>query len=216
MDIRTFKTGDLIGPLNAAEAKNAPSTLYVAGNIELLRSERRISVIGSRQASENGLRRTRFLTRELVAQNIIVVSGLAAGIDTAAHTAAIRAGGKTVAVLGTRLDQCYPPENDALQRQIMAEHLAVSQFPAGRSVVTENFPMRNRTMALLSDATVVVEAGEQSGTRHQVQEALRLGRAIFIMENVASDPLLKWPQTALAQGAKTLSQANLPNLLNGA
>ena len=102
---------------------------------------------------------------------MIVVSGLACGIDTAAHTAAIESGGKTIAVLGTPLDDTYPQENQALQSLIMAQHLAVSQFAPGAGTQPKNFPVRNRTMALLTDATVIVEAGEKSGTVHQGWEA---------------------------------------------
>ena len=89
----------------------------------------------------------------------MIVSGLAEGIDTAAHTAAISRGGRTIAVLGTPLDQVFPRQNAALQDQIMREHLAVSQFPAGHPVQRKNFPLRNR-WALISDATVIIEAGK--------------------------------------------------------
>lgn len=209
MTIQAFKTADLLGPLDDAEAKHAPESLHVSGDLGLLRADRRIAVIGSRNASEDGLKRARALVRQLVSADIVVVSGLAAGVDTAAHTAAMEAGGRTIAVLGTPLDRFYPLGNQALQRRIMQEHLAISQFPPEYPTDRKNFLMRNRTMALISDAAVVVEAGEKSGTQHYAWEALRLGREVFLMENVAKNPRLTWPQKALACGAEILSRENL-------
>jgi len=141
------------------------------------------------------------------------VSGLAAGIDTAAHTAAIEAGGHTVAVLGTPLDQAYPRENAALQAVIGRDHLLVSQFAENSKVTPKNFPMRNRTMALLCDATVIIEAGPTSGTLHQGWEALRLGRLLFLTEAVVQNAWLTWPAQMMHYGAQTLSEANLERVI---
>ena len=115
----------------------------------------------------------------------MVVSGLARGIDTISHKTAIEHGGRTIAVLGTPLDVYYPPENRELQNLIMKEHLAVSQFPSGAPVTKKNFPTRNRTMALISQATVIVEAGEDSGVISQAWECLRLGRLLLIHKSLA-------------------------------
>nr|WP_254453131.1 DNA-processing protein DprA [Ruegeria atlantica] len=104
---------------------------------------------------------------------------MAEGIDTAAHRTAIEAGGHTVAVLGTPLSKPYPANNAALLDTIKRDHLAVSQFSEDHPVRKDNFPRRNRTMALLTDATIVVDASETSGTRHQAWEALRLNRSFF-------------------------------------
>lgn len=114
-----------------------------------------------------------------------------------------------MAVLGTPLDQYYPKENRELQDRIAREHLLVSQFPHRYPVQPKNFPIRNRTMALLTDATVIVEAGEKSGSLHQGWEALRLGRLLFILESVASDPALTWPAEMIGYGAQVLSRTNL-------
>lgn len=210
---QNFTPEELLGSLNDVETKNAPDRLFVAGDAELLRSGRRVSVVGSRKASEAGIRRTRKLVKKLVDQQIIVVSGLAAGVDAAAHTAAIEAGGRTVAILGTPLDKFYPASNKALQIRMMREHAVVTQFPLGYPATPKNFPMRNRTMALLTDATVIVEAGETSGTRHQGWEALRLGRDVFIMSNVAEDENLSWPQEMIAYGAQMLTSESLTSAL---
>jgi DNA processing protein len=136
---------------------------------------------------------------------VIVVSGLAAGVDTAAHTSTICAGGQTIAVLGTPLHVAYPKENRELQTRIMQEHLAVSQFEIGQPTHKTHFPMRNRVMALISDATVIVEASDGSGTIHQGWEAIRLGRPLFIMKSVTEDQSLTWPAKMLSYGALILS-----------
>jgi DNA processing protein len=213
VNVTTVTPGDVLGPLNEVEQKNAPSQLYLQGDASLLEFGPRVSVVGSRKASAEGLKRASFLVRALVAHKIVVVSGLAEGIDTAAHTTAIEAGGQTIAVLGTPLDQAYPAANRGLQGQIAARHLLVSQFAAGAAVTPKNFPIRNRTMALLTDATVIVEAGEKSGTLHQGWEALRLGRLLFLMESVAQDPNLSWPREMIKYGAQVLSRENLEDEL---
>ena len=196
---------ELLGPLNEFEQKYAPKFLYAAGRVELVRGRSRVSIVGSRKASEEGRKRAARLARFLASRGIIVVSGLAEGIDTAAHKAAMDAGGDTIAVLGTPLDRCYPASNADLQRQIMREHLAISQFPVGHPVERKNFPLRNRTMALVSEATVIVEAGEGSGSLSQGWEALRLGRALLLMKSMTTTPGLIWPKKMLHHGAMILS-----------
>ena len=209
----THTPEDLLGQLNDVERKNAPKLLYLAGDPRLLSEGGRVSVVGSRNVSAAGIKRARALTQALVAHDIIVVSGLARGVDSVAHETAIACGGRTVAVVGTPLDRSYPPENQALQQRIMREHLAVSQFPPGTPPRRQNFAMRNRTMALLSDATMIVEAGEKSGTLHQGWEALRLGRPLFLLESVATNPLLSWPKEMIGYGAQVLTRENLPTVL---
>ncbi len=197
---------DLLGPLNEIERKSAPKLLYVRGSKELLRRTPRVSIVGARKASEAGLSRAARLARFLVENRAVVVSGLAAGIDTAAHRAAIEAGGATVAVLGTPLDRVYPPQNVRLQQEIGSKHLLVSQFPPGTPASPKVFAQRNRTMALVSDSSVIVEAGESSGTRHQGWEALRLGRPLFLMKSLAETPGLSWVREMLRYGAEILSE----------
>ena len=142
-----------------------------------------------------------------------IVSGLAEGIDTAAHSAAIEAGGRTIAVLGTSVEKPYPASNRALFDLIATQHLVVSQFPDGAPVQPRNFPMRNRTMALISHATVIVEAAEKSGTLHQAWEALRLGRPLFILESIARNAELLWPTEVQRYGAQVLSDATFDDLV---
>jgi DNA processing protein len=200
-----YTARELLGPLNEVEQKHAPERLFAAGETGLVRRGTRVAVIGARQPSPEGLRRARKLAAELAKAGVIVVSGLAEGIDTAAHQGALGAGGRTIAVLGTPLDVTYPRRNQELQRQIMAEHLALSPFAPGTPVVKANFPYRNRVMALISDATVIVEAGDASGALAQGWEALRLGRLTFILKSVTAVPELTWPKKMLQYGAQVLT-----------
>ena len=211
--IQKVTPADVLGTLNPFEAKHAPSALYLAGDRGLFARGPKLSVVGSRKASPEGLRRARKLAARIVRAGGVVVSGLAEGIDSAAHTAAIEAGGKTIAVLGSSLDQPYPVSNIALFREIVEHHLAVSQFPAGTPTQPKNFVLRNRTMALLSDATVIVEAGGKSGTVHQGWEAIRLGRPLFLLESLAENPDLSWPAEMIHYGAEILSDENLIAIL---
>lgn len=210
--VQEFSSEDLLGPLNEVEKKKAPAKLYLAGDPDLVRGGARVSVVGSRQASSEGCRRAGILARNLVDHGITVVSGLAEGVDTIAHEAAIARHGRTVAVIGTGLDRCYPKKNKSLQERIAREHLLISQFPPGTPPRRGNFPMRNRTMALLTSATIIVEAGEGSGTLHQGWEALRLGRLLFLLASVAEDPDLSWPGEMIRYGAQVLSRQNLDDV----
>ena len=200
---------ELLGPLNDVERKNAPEELFYAGDLELIEAGPRVSIVGSRKPSQRGLNNARGLAAWLVRRGAVVVSGLAEGIDTAAHQGAIDAGGKTVGVIGTPLDQSYPAKNRALQTLLMEKHLVLSQFASGHPVQPKNFPIRNRTMALISHATVIVEAGEKSGTIHQGWEALRLGRPLFILDRLMNDPELAWPKQFAHYGALALSPEKL-------
>ena len=208
-----FSPSDVLGPLTDIERRNAPAVLFTAGDVGILEDGPRVSVVGSRHASAHGLGLAAQYTRHLVEHGIPVVSGLAAGVDTVAHRTAIDAGGRTVAVLGTPLNVATPVSNRALQTEIMEFHLAVSQFRKGTPISRTNFPMRNRTMALLTDATLVVVAGDKSGTKHQSWEALRLGRLLLIDERVADNPALSWPSEMIQYGAQVVSPTELPRFL---
>jgi len=173
-------------------AKAGSGSIDIAGDANLL-AGRCIAVIGARKATELGRRRARQLGKQLAARGVVVVSGLAEGIDTEALTGAMEAGGRVVAVIGTPIDQAYPASNKRLQEAIYRDHLLISQFPAGGRVFPSNFPARNRTMAALSDASVVIEASDTSGTLHQAAECQRLGRWLVIARSVVEDPALTWP-----------------------
>jgi DNA processing protein len=185
VDTRQF---DLLRPVGATAAQ-----VYFAGDLQLLQTPS-VSVVGTRDVSEDGRRRAAKLSRELARAGVTVVSGLARGVDTAAHVSAIEAGGRTVAVIGTPLDKAYPTENRALQTAIAESHLLLSPFARDEKVFRSNFPKRNRVMALLSDATVIIEASDTSGTLHQAAECLRQGRWLFIARSVVQDPTITWPK----------------------
>lgn len=167
--------------------------LWYVGELALL-SRPCVAVVGTRNASELGAARARKLGRELAEAGVVVVSGLARGIDTHALTAAIEAGGRVAAVIGTPVDVASPAQNRALQEHIYREHLLVSQFAPGSNVYEGNFPARNKLMAAVSDATVIVEASDKSGTLHQAAECARLGRWLFIAKSVLDDSALTWPR----------------------
>ena len=211
--MRTLNLNYLFKEFNELKLKNGPEELYYEGNINLLNQGRRVSVIGSRKVSELGKKRTELITKELVKHEIIVVSGLAEGVDTVAHHTAINSKGKTVTFLGTSFDKVYPKSNSGLLEAIKTNHLAVTQFTKGNLIQKGNFVRRNRLMALFSDATIIIEASENSGTRHQGWEALRLGRLVFLMENVANDKNMTWPAEMIKYGAQVLTRENLEDSL---
>ena len=186
--MRRLPTAGLLGrPLTAAERANAPETLHTDGPMRIPLPPLRVSVIGTRGPTSEGAAEARDVSHALARSGVTVVSGLASGIDTIAHRAAIDAGGRTIAVLGTPLDSAYPASNTGLQNRIRESHMIVSQFAPWSVVTRKNFVLRNHTMALLSDAAVIVEAGERSGTVHHARETLRLGRRLFIGKTAAKD-----------------------------
>lgn len=201
------KVQDYINKLTYIERKNSPDTFYYEGDFSLLEHGRRVSVVGSRKISERGIEQAVFFVKNLLQFDITVVSGLAQGVDTVAHKTAINNNGKTIAVIGTPLDKFFPKENTELQKQIASEQLLISQFPKNYPVTPKNFPMRNRTMALISDATIIIEASEKSGTKHQGWEALRLGRELFINEDVINSNV-SWAKEMLKYGACVINAKN--------
>ena len=210
----TKSVEDLIGPLNEIERKHAPPELWVAGDRSIFSEGRIVSVVGSRRPSPEGVLRTRRLVSELVKRDIAVLSGLALGVDTVAHVTAMQCGGRTVAVLGTPLDQATPRTNARLQESIINDHVAVSQFAPGTAVQKWFFASRNRTMALLSPATVIVEAHERSGTQHQGWEAIRLGRPLYFLKSAVYSTHVEWIHEQLKSGAEILGDDNVTDVLD--
>ena len=212
--IQEFTCDELFGPLNDVEKRHSPKCLYLVGDKSIFDINPRVSVVGSRKASAMGIKRAAKISRILVESGAVVVSGLAEGIDKTAHETAIECGGRTIAVLGTPLDKEYPKSNATLQRIIMQEHCAVSQYPVGYPTLPKNFILRNRTMALISCASIIVEASDTSGALSQGWETLRLGRLLFISESLFGQSNLKWPQEMLKYGAQVLSEENLESFLD--
>lgn len=179
-------------PIGGFDITGDGPPLWCAGDTTLIQSCV-VAVVGTREVTPEGAARARKLGRQLAQHGIVVMSGLARGVDTEVLTSAIANGGRVIAVIGTPIDRAYPAENGVLQQRIAEEHLLISQFEPGGRVFKGNFPERNRLMAVLSDATVIVEAGESSGTLHQAVECVRLGRRLFIARSLMDNPLLQWP-----------------------
>jgi DNA processing protein len=202
--VRINHAGDY--PLKLRDARHPVELLYFSGAWELTEA-RSVAVVGTRNPTEEGVKRTRKLCRELVERDFTVVSGLATGVDTAAHTATIEAKGRTIAVIGTPLNSAYPAQNKELQKRIANEYLVISQVPVlryekqGPNINRLFFPERNVTMSALTEATIIVEAGETSGTLTQARAALHQGRKLFILDSCFKRGDLTWPARFEAQGA---------------
>lgn len=201
--VRIHHAGDY--PARLRDAEHPVELLYYQGTWELAET-RSVAIVGTRKPSEEGIARARRIAREMANANFTVTSGLAAGIDRTAHTAALDAGGNTIAVIGTPLGWAYPTENRELQEQIADRFLLISQVPVlrySRQNPTSNrffFPARNITMSALTEATIIVEAGETSGTLTQARAAIQQRRKLFILDSCFSSGL-KWPAKYEAQGA---------------
>jgi DNA processing protein len=170
-------------PSNLRMIHQQPPVLFMRGTADE-RDTTSVAVVGTRQPTPRGIDQARQLAAGLAAHDIPVISGLAAGIDTAAHTAALTAGGRTVAVIGTGIDRSYPPQNADLQEQLATQGLVISQFLPGSPPTKASFPMRNAVMSGYALATVVVEAGDRSGSRVQARLALQHGRHVFLMRSL--------------------------------
>jgi DNA processing protein len=193
-------------PEKLRDAVHPVELIYYQGWWDLVES-RCVAVVGARKASDQGIARTLRLVRELVKDDFTIVSGLAAGVDTAAHETAIDAGGRTIAVIGTPLSHTYPRGNVELQRRVGRDFLLISQVPVKRyenQDYRQNrlfFPERNITMSALTEATVIVEAGETSGTLIQARAALQQGRKLFILDSCFRNKRLTWPHRFAEKGA---------------
>lgn len=203
-DVRVH--GETEYPERLRDATHPLELFYFQGNWALA-STPAVAIVGTRKPSAEGVERARFLARKLVEDRYTIVSGLAEGIDTAAHSSAIEAGGQTIAVIGTPLGEVYPKSNAALQEKISRDYLLISQVPveryAAQTFRTNRFffPERNKTMSALTEATVIVEAGETSGTLVQAREALKQKRKLFIMNSCFERGDLTWPKRFEEEGA---------------
>jgi DNA processing protein len=194
-------------PSNLRQAYDRPPFLFVRGQL-LPEDDRALAVVGTRSASPEGLEQADRLTRELAARQVTIVSGLAAGIDTAVHEATLAVGGRTIAVMGTGIQIVYPKENADLAERIVADGGAlVSQFWPDSPPTRYRFPMRNRTMSGLALGTVVVEASHTSGARMQARIALEHGKRAFLVSRLVTRE--RWAQRFLERpGAIEVSTAD--------
>jgi DNA processing protein len=177
-------------PVRLRGVQQAPPVIFTLGSV--VADDPAVSIIGSREASAAGLAIAADLARALTARHMTVVSGLAHGIDTAAHRAALDAGGRTVAVIGTGIGRVYPAENRGLQNEIVDRGLVLSQFWPGAPARKHTFLMRNATMSGYGLANVVIEAGETSGARAQARMAVEHGRQVILTNQVVAQN--EWAQ----------------------
>lgn len=183
--VRLVSVCDVEFPSNLRMIANRPPLLFVRGVLASA-DDRAIAVVGTRKPSSEGWHAAYEIAAELAARNVTVVSGLAEGIDTAAHTGALSAGGRTVAVFGTGIERTYPASNRQLAGDVARSGACVSQFLPAMRATRWSFPVRNIVTSGLSIGTVVVEAGETSGARIQAQDAVRHGKRLFLLRSLVT------------------------------
>lgn len=209
-NIRLLAFDDPEYPENLRAAEDAPPVIYVRGQINCLRQPLSLSIVGARNASLNGRKLASQISCELTSQGIMIVSGMARGIDTAAHKGAMFAlnrTGSTVAVLGTGIDIAYPAENQKLCEQIAGQGAVISEFPLGTEPSAGNFPRRNRIVSALTDGTLVVEASLHSGSLISARLALEQGRDVFAVPGFPTDERSAGPNKLIKDGAFLVENA---------
>lgn len=197
---------DPLYPARLKHLYDPPDCLYIKGDMRLLAMPM-IAVVGSRKASSEGLRNARAFAQGLSKAGVLIVSGLARGIDGAAHKAAIDLGGRhfTLAVCGTGLDQTYPREHLGLANEISQQGLLISELPIGAGPKAFHFPRRNRLIAALALGVVVIEATEKSGSLITARIAAELGREVFALPGPIRSPFSSGCHRLIQQGAKLVS-----------
>ena len=202
LDLQIVTQADAAYPAALREIYDPPLVLYIKGVIPET-WPRGVAVVGSRETSHYGLETAKKLGYQLAYAGVPVISGLARGIDTAAHLGALAAKGITWAVLGCGLDQMYPPENEALAAKIVeAGGCLISELPLGTAPDKRTFPMRNRIVSGLSFGTLVIEAGRQSGALITARQALEQGRQVFAVPGRIDNPLAQGCHQLIKDGAK--------------
>jgi len=192
-------------PSRLKEIYDPPVILFVKGNVEVL-AQPGIAMVGTRHPTPYGSGMAERLSTDLAARGLVIISGMARGIDTASHRGAIAAKGKTVAVLGTGIDIMYPKENTRLAEQIVALGGAlISEFPVGTFPAPQNFPIRNRIISGMSAGVLVVEAAEYSGTRITSRCALEQNRDVYAVPGNVTNKNSWGPNTLIKQGAKLVA-----------
>lgn len=199
--------GEADYPPMLTEIPGPPLLLYVNGDIDALHMPS-LAIVGSRNPTEGGVRNAEQFSRHLAARGLSIVSGLAQGIDTAAHRGALRAGGATVAVLGTGIDRVYPSSNLGLAHDIAAGGALVSEYPLGTAPERWHFPERNRLISGLSLGTLVVEAARRSGSLITARLAAEQGREVFALPGSIHNALARGCHALIRQGAKLVETAD--------
>ncbi len=195
-------------PENLKKIDSPPFVLFLKGKIRATDSKA-VAVVGSRRMSQYGLKVTQKLVNDLVKEKVTIVSGLARGIDTVAHQTALKAGGRTIAVLGSGLEKIYPPENKSLTEEIVRKKqgAVISEFPPEQGPMAANFPARNRIIAGLSLGTLVVEGAARSGSLITARWAAEQGREVFAVPGPIDALGSQAPLFLIKQGAKPVESA---------
>src|SRR5271170_6822706 len=208
LGLQIVTQADATYPASLKEIYDPPLALYIKGRIPET-WPRGVAVVGSRETSHYGLETAKKLSYQLAYAGVPVISGLARGIDTAAHLGALAAKGTTWAVLGCGLDKMYPPENDALAAKIVESGgCLISELPLGTAPDKRTFPMRNRFVSELSFGTLVVEAGRQSGALITARQALEQGRQVFAGPGRIDNPLAQECHQLIKEGAKLVEDVD--------
>jgi DNA processing protein len=201
-DIEIITFFDEVYPDLLKETYQPPWVLYAKGDISLLGKETKLAVVGSRQATEYGKRAIDRLFPPLIEKDIIIVSGLALGVDTLAHEAAIRLGGKTIAVIAGGMYHIYPQTNQKLALRIMKNHLMISEYPPNTPPSRWQFPMRNRIISGISKGTFIIEAKRKSGSLITANFAVHEGREVFALPGNIFSQHSSGTNDLIQQGAK--------------
>lgn len=193
-------------PPDLATLSNAPVALFCAGDVDLLRRPQ-LAIVGSRNPTPAGARHARLFARDLAARGLCITSGLALGVDAAAHQGALDADGMTIAVTGTGPDTIYPRRNSALAARIAEHGLLITEYPPGTGAQKENFPRRNRIIAGLALGTFVVEAAQRSGSLITARLAADAGREVFALPGSVDNPMARGCHQLIREGAKLVETA---------
>ncbi len=206
-DRHILTLGDPLYPADLLQLADPPVLLYVLGNVQALHHPRRLAIVGSRNPTPQGEANARQFAQALGRAEVCVVSGLALGIDGAAHEGALLGGAPTVAVVGTGLDRVYPKRHLALAHRIAMQGAIVSEYPLGTPPLPAHFPQRNRIIAGLSQGTLVVEAAVQSGSLITARMAVEQGREVFAIPGSIHAPQSRGCHALIRQGAKLVESA---------
>ncbi|MEH7110910.1 DNA-processing protein DprA [Neobacillus niacini] len=201
-DIHVISIFDKNYPSLLKEIYQPPWALFVKGNLSLLETQSKLAVVGSRQATQYGKKAIRVIFPELLEKGVVIVSGLAAGIDTLAHEFAMKNGGNTIAVIAGGLYHIYPKENSDLAREMMATQLVVSEYPPDTTPLRWHFPARNRIISGMSNGTFIIEAKRKSGSLITANYAVNEGREVFSLPGSIFNPYSLGSNDLIRQGAK--------------
>ena len=203
----TILDGEYPDPLR--KIPDPPGILFYQGDPGLLQKQKRISMVGSRAASYVGLTASRKIAAELSRNGVIIISGLAYGIDTACHEGCLAGGSPTIGIMGCGLDQCYPSRNETLKKEILRHGgMLISEYPPGVKALGYHFPYRNRIISGLSDAVILMEAKIRSGSMTTIDHALRQGKEVYAYPGDPTSPLAEGNRSLLRDGARYFSKAS--------